>query len=124
MRDEFWTTAPAYGGAPEAWQALRAAAESPDLETTRLIIEAAGLIVARPDLTVAYDERGARYELPCYALSDPEDGPLQDAGPAGPAVPDPAAADPEAVAADGGGGQGDGAGAAVELAAPVGAARN
>jgi hypothetical protein len=74
LRQEYWDTAPAFGGAQEAWAALRAAAEAPDLETTRLILDAAGLIVVRPDLTVVYDERGARYELPVYVLSEPEDG--------------------------------------------------
>lgn len=43
------------------------------METTRLLVEAAGLIVVRADLTIVYDERGARYELPKYIWSDPED---------------------------------------------------
>lgn len=73
LREAFWDTAPAYGGAPEAWAALKVACEAPDIETTRVILEAAGLVVVRPDLTVVYDERGARYELPKYVLSDPED---------------------------------------------------
>lgn len=41
------------------------------MDMTRLLIEAAGIIVARPDMTVMYDERGARYELPEFVLSDP-----------------------------------------------------
>ena len=54
----------------EIWDALKAAAGA-DLGTARLLIESAGIIVARPDMTVCYDERGARYELPPYVLADP-----------------------------------------------------
>lgn len=53
------------------WDAIKAACEADDMATTRLILETAGVIVAKPDLTVMYDERGVRYVLPKYVLSDP-----------------------------------------------------
>ncbi|GAB4827176.1 hypothetical protein Ancab_034066 [Ancistrocladus abbreviatus] len=100
MRDEFWDTAPHYGGRKEIWDALRAAAEA-DLTLAQAIVDSAGVIVQNPDLTVSYDERGAlaqtisfswidfllcftlyinqpkcvfagaKYELPKYVLSEP-----------------------------------------------------
>ncbi|KAI3680838.1 hypothetical protein L6452_35614 [Arctium lappa] len=70
MRDEFWDTAPHYGGRREIWDALRAAAEA-ELRFAQAIIDSAGIIVQHPDLTLCYDERGARYELPLYVLSEP-----------------------------------------------------
>ncbi|XP_052203706.1 uncharacterized protein LOC127808978 isoform X2 [Diospyros lotus] len=70
MREEFWDTAPHYGGQKEIWDALRAAAEA-DLTLARAIVDSAGVIVQAPDLTVCYDERGAKYELPKYVLSEP-----------------------------------------------------
>ncbi len=53
------------------WEALKGAIEAEDMETTKLIIESAGIVVAAHDMTVCYDERGSRYELPKYLLSDP-----------------------------------------------------
>lgn len=70
MREEFWDTAPHYGGRKEIWDALRAAAEA-DVSLAQTIIDSAGIIVQAPDLTVCYDERGAKYELPKYVLSEP-----------------------------------------------------
>ncbi|XP_027771027.1 ubiquitin domain-containing protein 1-like isoform X1 [Solanum pennellii] len=70
MRDEFWDTAPHYGGRKEIWDALRAAAES-DISLAQAIVDSAGIIVQSPDLTICYDERGAKYELPKYVLSEP-----------------------------------------------------
>ncbi|XP_060192263.1 uncharacterized protein LOC132621831 isoform X1 [Lycium barbarum] len=70
MRDEFWDTAPHYGGRKEIWDALRAAAEA-DVSLAQAIVDSAGIIVQAPDLTVCYDERGAKYELPKYVLSEP-----------------------------------------------------
>ncbi|KAL7102756.1 hypothetical protein ACP275_08G137700 [Erythranthe tilingii] len=66
MREEFWDTAPHY----EIWEALRAAAEA-DLTLAQAIVDSAGVIVQNPDLTTCYDERGAKYELPKYVLSEP-----------------------------------------------------
>ncbi|XP_035549832.1 ubiquitin domain-containing protein 1-like isoform X1 [Juglans regia] len=70
LRDEFWDTAPHYGGRKEIWDALRAAAEA-DLTLSQAIVESAGVIVQSADLTICYDERGAKYELPKYVLSEP-----------------------------------------------------
>ncbi|KAK1404898.1 UBD domain-containing protein [Heracleum sosnowskyi] len=70
MREEFWDTAPHYGGRTEIWEALRAAAEA-DLDLAQTIVESAGVIVQGADLSICYDERGAKYELPKYVLSDP-----------------------------------------------------
>ncbi|XP_052181627.1 uncharacterized protein LOC127794509 [Diospyros lotus] len=70
MREEFWDTAPHYGGQKEIWDALRAAAEA-DLSLAQAIVDSAGVIVQAPDLTICYDERGAKYELPKYVLSEP-----------------------------------------------------
>ncbi|GMI77695.1 hypothetical protein like AT1G53400 [Hibiscus trionum] len=70
MRDEFWDTAPHYGGRKEIWDALRAAAEA-ELILAQAIIDSAGVIVQNDDLTICYDERGAKYELPKYVLSEP-----------------------------------------------------
>ncbi|KAI4298169.1 hypothetical protein L6164_031761 [Bauhinia variegata] len=47
----------------EIWDALKAAAEA-DLTLAQAIIDSAGVIVQHSDLTVCYDERGAKYELP------------------------------------------------------------
>ncbi|XP_048132327.1 ubiquitin domain-containing protein 1-like isoform X2 [Rhodamnia argentea] len=74
LREEFWDTAPHYGGRPvllsEIWDALHAAAEA-DLTLAQAIVDSAGVIVQRADLTICYDERGAKYELPKYVLSEP-----------------------------------------------------
>ncbi|KAF5475320.1 hypothetical protein F2P56_007133 [Juglans regia] len=70
MRDEFWDTAPHYGGQKEIWEALRAATEA-DLTLAQVIVDSAGVIVQSADLTICYDERGAKYELPKYVLSEP-----------------------------------------------------
>ncbi|CAL9138089.1 unnamed protein product [Musa hybrid cultivar] len=70
MRDEFWDTAPYYGGEKEIWDALRAAAES-DLKFAQTIVDSAGIVVTSADMTTCYDERGAKYELPKFVLSEP-----------------------------------------------------
>ncbi|KAK3431149.1 hypothetical protein EUGRSUZ_E02796 [Eucalyptus grandis] len=54
----------------EIWDALHAAAEA-DLTLAQAIVDTAGVIVQRADLTICYDERGAKYELPKYVLSEP-----------------------------------------------------
>ncbi|KAF7023617.1 hypothetical protein CFC21_036096 [Triticum aestivum] len=70
MREEFWDTTPHYGGQKEIWDALRAAAEA-DLALAQTIVDSAGIIVSNSDMTLCYDERGAKYELPKYVLSEP-----------------------------------------------------
>lgn len=54
----------------EIWDALKAACAA-DLATSKVILESAGVIVAKENMTVCYDERGAKYELPKYVLSHP-----------------------------------------------------
>ncbi|CAN4102972.1 unnamed protein product [Withania somnifera] len=70
LREEFWDTAPHYGGKKEIWDALRAAAEA-DLELAQAIVDSAGIIAQNTDMTVCYDESGTKYELPKYVLSEP-----------------------------------------------------
>eukprot|EP00271_Cylindrocystis_brebissonii_P017648 TRINITY_DN4658_c2_g2_i2.p1 TRINITY_DN4658_c2_g2~~TRINITY_DN4658_c2_g2_i2.p1 ORF type:complete len:120 (-),score=27.75 TRINITY_DN4658_c2_g2_i2:1010-1369(-) len=70
MREEFWDTAPHYGGQKEIWDALRAAVEA-DLTLAQAIVDGAGIIVTSDDLSTCYDERGAKYDLPEFVLSDP-----------------------------------------------------
>mmetsp|Transcript_43850 Transcript_43850/g.82012 ORF Transcript_43850/g.82012 Transcript_43850/m.82012 type:complete len:145 (-) Transcript_43850:691-1125(-) len=70
MRDEFWDTQPHYGGQPEIWQALKATTEV-DRDMKLQIIESAGIIVQSADMTVCYDERGVKYDLPPYLLALP-----------------------------------------------------
>ncbi|KAF6173343.1 hypothetical protein GIB67_027038 [Kingdonia uniflora] len=70
MREEFWDTAPHYGGQKEIWDALRAAAEA-ELSLAQTIVDSAGIIVTSTELKTCYDERGAKYELPSYVLSEP-----------------------------------------------------
>ncbi|KAL4855988.1 Ubiquitin domain-containing protein 2 [Chlorella vulgaris] len=70
MRDEFWDTEPHYGGNRVIWDTLKAACEA-DLETARTILDSAGVIVAAPDMTICYDERGCKYELPRYVITPP-----------------------------------------------------
>ena len=41
-----------------------------DLELARAIVDSAGIIVTSGDMTTRYDERGAKYDLPKYVLSD------------------------------------------------------
>ena len=54
----------------EIWDALKAACGA-DIDTARLICDAACVLVPGADLRTAYDERGALYELPLYVLSAP-----------------------------------------------------
>lgn len=52
------------------WDAIKAAAEA-DVDTCRIILDSAGVKVASEDMTIMYDERGYRYQIPNFALSDP-----------------------------------------------------
>ena len=51
------------------WDALKAAAES-DASTAAIILDSAG-VTHNSDLSECYDERGRKYELPQYVLSEP-----------------------------------------------------
>lgn len=70
MREEFWDTAPHYGGRREIWDALRAASEA-ELSLAQVIVDSAGVILTSDDMSTCYDERGAKYDLPKYVLSEP-----------------------------------------------------
>ena len=54
----------------EIWIALKAAVES-DIDTARVIVDSAGIIVPGRDLSTCWDARGALYSLPKYVLSAP-----------------------------------------------------
>eukprot|EP00983_Pelagomonas_calceolata_P120848 1160743-Pelagomonas_calceolata.AAC.8 len=56
-------------GGDVIWDALKAAAECEDMESTKLILESAGIIVNTTDMTICYDERGAKYDLPKNKLT-------------------------------------------------------
>ncbi|KAF5780799.1 putative Ubiquitin domain-containing protein 1/2 [Helianthus annuus] len=71
MRDEFWDSAPHHGGKKEIWDAIHAAAEEADIELAQTILDSAGVIVHKPDMTVCYDETGTKYKIPRYVLSEP-----------------------------------------------------
>ncbi|KAI8473938.1 MAG: hypothetical protein J3K34DRAFT_409715 [Monoraphidium minutum] len=70
QRDEFWDTQPFYGGSKEIWDVLKAACAS-DASMAKVLLEAAEVKVMRPDMSVCYDARGFRYELPPFVLADP-----------------------------------------------------
>jgi len=70
-REEFWETQPAYGGAQEIWDTLRAVTSDLDNPSNPLILESAGIIVHGNDLRTSYDERGFKYDLPNFILSEP-----------------------------------------------------
>jgi len=55
----------------EIWDALKAAATSDDPALSKAVLEAAEVKVMRPDMSVSYDPRGFRYELPPFVLADP-----------------------------------------------------
>ncbi|PXF40946.1 Ubiquitin domain-containing protein 1 [Gracilariopsis chorda] len=71
LRNEFWETR--VEGRPEMWQALRFAAESQSDELRDETLKAAGMRPAnrRYTMQTMFDERGALYAIPMYALVDP-----------------------------------------------------
>jgi len=74
-RDEFWETAPKYGGKKEVWDALKAASgamESGDFALAKVIIETAAIKVTKGSLSETFDEFGHKYQLPLYCLSPPD----------------------------------------------------
>lgn len=93
-RDMFWDTQPHYGGdkgvprfllrglplqrlrgvadspvprTPVIWDALKAACDEPDPEMAATILDSAGVIVSKQDLSECYDAKGAARQrpLPC-----------------------------------------------------------
>ncbi|GFP90211.1 peroxisome biogenesis protein 22 [Phtheirospermum japonicum] len=55
-----------------AFNAYRLAAAEAELTLVQAIVDSAGFIIQNPELTICYDERGAKYELPKYVLSEPQ----------------------------------------------------
>nr|GEY24230.1 hypothetical protein [Tanacetum cinerariifolium] len=69
-RNEFWNTISIYGGRQEIWDTLRQATES-ELHIAQSIFDSHGIVLHCPDMTICLDNKGARYELPLYVLSEP-----------------------------------------------------
>mmetsp|Transcript_13487 Transcript_13487/g.33882 ORF Transcript_13487/g.33882 Transcript_13487/m.33882 type:complete len:103 (-) Transcript_13487:1745-2053(-) len=58
LRNEFWDTAPHYGGDQVIWDALKSASEV-DIQSAAVILDAAEIIVASSDMSLCYDQKGA-----------------------------------------------------------------
>ncbi|KAJ2655847.1 hypothetical protein IWW48_005319 [Coemansia sp. RSA 1200] len=73
QRNEFWETAPYYGGRKEIWQALRVASESTtDTQLASAILDSIGVTVPTGRFVDgAYDERGVCYRVPQYCINEP-----------------------------------------------------
>lgn len=84
-RSEYWETAPSYGGRKEMWDAIRAAATQSDVAMQEAIVASAGLFLPNGDLTLVYDERGFRYEIPLFCLSPPSNITSEEKRPESPA---------------------------------------
>ncbi|KNC48954.1 ubiquitin domain-containing protein 1 [Thecamonas trahens ATCC 50062] len=70
-REEFWDTAPYYGGNEECWAALKSAVEAPSRSAANDILLAAAITVPSGVLTESYDRLGYKYEIPLYCLKEP-----------------------------------------------------
>ncbi|KAJ2513263.1 hypothetical protein H4217_006429, partial [Coemansia sp. RSA 1939] len=73
QRNEFWETAPYYGGRKEIWQALRVASESTtDTQLASAILDSIGVTVPTGRFVDgAYDDRGVCYRVPQYCINEP-----------------------------------------------------
>ena len=75
QRTEFWETAPQYDGLVETWNSLRVAVElshQDDLPTAQAVLDSAGITIPSGDLGLGcYDERGHRFVIPEFVLSEP-----------------------------------------------------
>jgi Ubiquitin-binding domain len=75
QRTEFWETAPQYDGLVETWNSLRVAVElshQNDLATAQAVLDSAGITIPSGDLGAgSYDERGHRFVIPEFVLSEP-----------------------------------------------------
>lgn len=74
-RDEFWDTAPAFGGRVEIWNALKAICNAIDTnqnyELAQAIVDSVQIIIPNGTLTDCYDELGNHYQLPNYVITKP-----------------------------------------------------
>jgi hypothetical protein len=75
QRTEFWETAPQYDGLVETWNSLRVAVElshQNDLSTAQAVLDSAGITIPTGDIGQGcYDERGHRFVVPEFVLSEP-----------------------------------------------------
>lgn len=73
MRNLFWRTAMLRSSGQLAiWEALQEAAEC-DLHYKQLILDTNSIRLEEPyDMTVCFDDRNNRYDLPLYFLSEPK----------------------------------------------------
>eukprot|EP00040_Diaphanoeca_grandis_P040326 m.261696 g.261696 ORF g.261696 m.261696 type:complete len:251 (+) comp42810_c0_seq1:149-901(+) len=71
-RKEFWDTAPAYEGRKEIWDALRAACNESNIGTAQAIVKGADITLPNGSLTSCFDASGAKYSVPLYCISYPE----------------------------------------------------
>jgi len=73
-RNEFWDTAPVFGGKIEIWNALRAALgaiETDNYAMAQAIIDCAQITLPHGLIADCYDELGNRYQLPNYLIERP-----------------------------------------------------
>jgi len=75
QRTEFWETAAQYDGQIDTWNSIRVAVElshQNDLPTAQAVLDSAGITIPTGDLGLGcYDERGHRFVVPEYVLSEP-----------------------------------------------------
>ena len=75
QRTEFWETAAQYDGQVATWNSIRVAVElshQNDLPTAQAVLDSAGITIPTGDLGLGcYDERGHRFVVPEYVLSEP-----------------------------------------------------
>eukprot|EP01116_Phalansterium_solitarium_P000185 TRINITY_DN10102_c0_g1_i1.p3 TRINITY_DN10102_c0_g1~~TRINITY_DN10102_c0_g1_i1.p3 ORF type:complete len:135 (-),score=2.42 TRINITY_DN10102_c0_g1_i1:291-695(-) len=71
LRDDFWFSTKGTEGREVIWETLKAATETDDDELCMAILDAAGIVPERGCMSVCYDPKGARYELPNYVLRPP-----------------------------------------------------
>ncbi|KAK9828429.1 hypothetical protein WJX81_007321 [Elliptochloris bilobata] len=71
-REEYWDTQPHYGGDRVIWDALKAACDEPNPNMAATILDSAGVIVSKADLSECYDAKGFKYELPKFVVAPPQ----------------------------------------------------
>ncbi|KAI3383152.1 hypothetical protein SNEBB_005894 [Seison nebaliae] len=72
---EFWETAPVFDGREEIWLALQSAVgciKNNDYTLAQAIIDGAGITTPNGNLQECYDEFGAKYSIPQYVYSLPD----------------------------------------------------
>ena len=69
-REEFWGTKTK--GDPQVWKILRLAIEEPNDERSNELIKKAGVGIRPGIITSVFDRNANIYEIPAYAISEPE----------------------------------------------------